>query len=56
MILNLPNTLTWFRIVAIPMVVVVFYLPALMDDPQMTWTRPGSPASPIISTAIWRGA
>ena len=25
--LNLPNALTWFRIFAIPLVVIVFYLP-----------------------------
>lgn len=33
--LNVPNTLTWFRILAIPLVVVVFY----WDDP---WARPAS--------------
>lgn len=27
MSLNLPNTLTWIRIIAIPLVVIVFYLP-----------------------------
>jgi CDP-diacylglycerol--glycerol-3-phosphate 3-phosphatidyltransferase len=32
---NLPNTLTWFRIVAIPLVVVVFYWP----EP---WARPAA--------------
>ncbi|MBN1238819.1 MAG: CDP-diacylglycerol--glycerol-3-phosphate 3-phosphatidyltransferase [Gammaproteobacteria bacterium] len=35
MVLNLPNALTWFRIVAIPLVVVVFYLP-------VTWARPAA--------------
>lgn len=35
MVLNLPNTLTWFRIVAIPLVVIVFYLP-------VTWARPAA--------------
>lgn len=35
MMLNLPNTLTWFRILAIPLVVVVFYLP-------VTWARPAA--------------
>jgi CDP-diacylglycerol--glycerol-3-phosphate 3-phosphatidyltransferase len=32
---NLPNALTWFRILAIPLVVIVFYLP-------VTWARPGA--------------
>src|SRR5689334_5548065 len=32
---NLPNALTWFRIVAIPLVVVVFYLPT-------SWARPAA--------------
>ena len=27
--LNLPNALTWFRVVAIPLVVLVFYGPDL---------------------------
>ena len=35
MVLNLPNALTWFRIVAIPLVVVVFYLP-------VDWARPAA--------------
>ena len=35
MILNLPNTLTLFRIVAIPLVVVFFYLP-------VDWGRPAA--------------
>lgn len=33
MIFNLPNTLTWIRIVAIPMVVVVFFLPVPWSGP-----------------------
>src|SRR5690606_30583888 len=33
--LNLPNALTWFRILAIPLVVIVFYLP-------VTWARPAA--------------
>ncbi|HEX6999598.1 MAG TPA: CDP-diacylglycerol--glycerol-3-phosphate 3-phosphatidyltransferase [Gammaproteobacteria bacterium] len=33
--LNLPNALTWFRIVAIPLVVIVFYLP-------VSWARPAA--------------
>lgn len=32
---NLPNALTWFRIVAIPLVVVVFYWP-------VSWARPAA--------------
>jgi len=35
MVLNLPNALTWFRILAIPLVVVVFYLP-------VDWARPAA--------------
>ena len=27
MLFNIPNTLTWFRIIAVPLVVLVFYLP-----------------------------
>jgi phosphatidylglycerophosphate synthase len=33
MIWNLPNTLTWLRIFAIPLVVVLFYLPYTWADP-----------------------
>ena len=33
MIWNLPNTLTWLRIFAIPLVVVLFYLPYSWADP-----------------------
>jgi phosphatidylglycerophosphate synthase len=33
MIWNLPNTLTWLRIFAIPLVVVLFYLPYNWADP-----------------------
>lgn len=32
---NLPIALTWFRIIAIPLVVIVFYLP-------VPWARPGA--------------
>jgi CDP-diacylglycerol---glycerol-3-phosphate 3-phosphatidyltransferase len=35
MVFNLPNALTWFRIVAIPLVVIVFYLP-------VPWARPAA--------------
>ncbi len=33
--INWPNTLTWIRIVAIPLIVVVFYLP-------VAWARPAA--------------
>src|SRR3982750_4606957 len=33
MIWNLPNTLTWMRIFAIPLVIVLFYLPYNWADP-----------------------
>src|SRR4029078_6360181 len=33
MVWNLPNTLTWLRIFAIPLVVVFFYLPFKWADP-----------------------
>src|SRR6187401_970866 len=33
MIWNLPNTLTWLRIFAIPLVIVLFYLPFTWADP-----------------------
>jgi CDP-diacylglycerol--glycerol-3-phosphate 3-phosphatidyltransferase len=36
---NLPNALTWFRVVAIPLVVLVFYGPELFGW-QETWARP----------------
>jgi CDP-diacylglycerol--glycerol-3-phosphate 3-phosphatidyltransferase len=35
MLFNIPNTLTWFRILAVPLVVVVYYLPA-------TWAGPAA--------------
>jgi CDP-diacylglycerol--glycerol-3-phosphate 3-phosphatidyltransferase len=35
MVMNVPNALTWFRIIAIPLVVIVFYLP-------VTWARPAA--------------
>jgi CDP-diacylglycerol--glycerol-3-phosphate 3-phosphatidyltransferase len=37
MVFNLPNTLTWFRIIAIPLVVIVYYLP-------VSWSRPAAGA------------
>ena len=38
---NLPNALTWFRVVAIPLVVVVFYAPELFGWPE-AWARPAA--------------
>jgi CDP-diacylglycerol--glycerol-3-phosphate 3-phosphatidyltransferase len=38
---NLPNALTWFRVVAIPLVVVAFYAPQLFGW-QESWSRPGT--------------
>jgi len=39
--LNLPNALTWFRVVAIPLVVAVFYGPELFGW-QESWARPAA--------------
>ena len=39
--LNLPNALTWFRVVAIPLVVAVFYGPELFGW-QEAWARPAA--------------
>ncbi len=33
MIFNLPNTLTWFRIIAVPLVAIIFYLPVPWSGP-----------------------
>ena len=38
---NLPNALTWFRVVAIPLVVAVFFAPELFGW-QESWARPAS--------------
>jgi len=38
---NLPNALTWFRVVAIPLVVLVFYGPQLFGWHE-TWARPAA--------------
>ncbi len=35
--LNLPNALTWLRILAIPLVVVVFFLPVPWAKPAAAW-------------------
>jgi CDP-diacylglycerol--glycerol-3-phosphate 3-phosphatidyltransferase len=37
----LPNALTWFRVLAIPLVVVVFYGPELLRWPE-SWSRPAA--------------
>ena len=39
--LNLPNALTWFRVVAIPLVVLVFYGPQLFGWHE-SWARPAA--------------
>lgn len=39
--INVPNMLTWFRIVAIPLVVLVFYSPELFAWEE-SWARPAS--------------
>ena len=38
---NLPNALTWFRVVAIPLVVLVFYGPELFGWHE-SWARPAA--------------
>jgi CDP-diacylglycerol--glycerol-3-phosphate 3-phosphatidyltransferase len=38
---NLPNALTWFRVVAIPLVVLVFYGPDLFGWEE-SWARPAT--------------
>ncbi|HSC17043.1 MAG TPA: CDP-diacylglycerol--glycerol-3-phosphate 3-phosphatidyltransferase [Gammaproteobacteria bacterium] len=38
---NLPNALTWFRVVAIPLVVLVFYGPELFGWDE-SWARPAA--------------
>ena len=37
MTFNLPNSLTWFRILAIPLVVVLYYLPVTWAHPAAGW-------------------
>ena len=34
---NIPNTLTWFRIACIPLVVLVYYLPSPWAQPAAAW-------------------
>ena len=55
MLWNLPNTLTWLRIAAIPLIVLLFYMPYPWADPAAGCCSP-PPASPIRSTAISRAA
>ena len=38
---NLPNALTWFRVVAIPLIVLVFYGPELFGWHE-SWARPAA--------------
>ena len=38
---NLPNALTWFRVIAIPLVVLVFYGPQLFGWHE-SWARPAA--------------
>lgn len=38
---NLPNALTWFRVIAIPLVVLVFYGPELFGWHE-SWARPAA--------------
>lgn len=38
---NLPNALTWFRVVAVPLIVIVFYAPELFAWPE-SWARPAA--------------
>jgi CDP-diacylglycerol--glycerol-3-phosphate 3-phosphatidyltransferase len=37
MLWNVPNTLTWIRIAAIPLIVVLFYAPYSWADPAAGW-------------------
>jgi CDP-diacylglycerol--glycerol-3-phosphate 3-phosphatidyltransferase len=34
---NVPNTLTWLRIAAIPLIVLLFYMPYPWSDPAAAW-------------------
>ena len=34
---NVPNTLTWLRIAAIPLIVLLFYMPYPWSDPAAGW-------------------
>ena len=37
MVWNVPNTLTWLRIAAIPLIVLLFYMPYPWSDPAAGW-------------------
>jgi CDP-diacylglycerol--glycerol-3-phosphate 3-phosphatidyltransferase len=37
MVWNVPNTLTWLRIAAIPLIVILFYMPYPWSDPAAAW-------------------
>ena len=37
MVWNVPNTLTWLRIAAIPLIVLLFYMPYPWSDPAAAW-------------------
>lgn len=40
--LNIPNTLTWIRIVLIPLIVLAFYLPHYWDALPAVWAGPSA--------------
>lgn len=40
--LNIPNTLTWIRIVLIPLIVLAFYLPHYWDAIPAAWAGPSA--------------
>jgi len=40
--LNIPNTLTWIRIVLIPLIVLAFYLPHYWDAVPAAWAGPSA--------------
>ena len=40
--LNIPNTLTWIRIVLIPLIVLAFYLPHYWDAIPAAWAGPAA--------------
>ena len=46
MIWNLPNTLTWLRIFAIPLVVMLYSLPYHWSDPAAGLLFAPAPSSP----------
>ncbi|MGD9388758.1 MAG: CDP-diacylglycerol--glycerol-3-phosphate 3-phosphatidyltransferase, partial [Gammaproteobacteria bacterium] len=40
--LNLPNLLTWIRIILIPLIVLAFYLPHYWDAIPASWAGPSA--------------